>query len=425
MKLVLYVDMYGGRQMVRPDWQSMVFFSGKPPAETTFIVLESKRLHGTSADAVKRFIEEETGRKLEVRDVVELPEALWRPATLDDFIDAHNAAMVTWYVQEAFPVESFAGFAERWVPSVVEATRRVLAEAEPKLRLRAYRKLEERAERVYATLARTSARATKERERLAERLELEAVDELGKRPPELERWAELFAELGSWPAIYRLGDMLATELCRAERTDEELNEWMERFWGDVRMRDQLRKAPGFWRTFERRSPYRANVRGETIDITNAVEQKAASGWELWRGRRVGRIVPGRNALVIASSDPRKTTFVRGERRLKHAAGRGGGEVRRFGCTLTVPGSSEGSLSRALLEVERIETLANVAPASLSSELAKLPSSHLAHRALELAPNDPRQARILADLVIEYSVGIDADVARALARAQSVGNKRRR
>jgi hypothetical protein len=309
---------------------------------------------------------------------------------------------------------------------VVEHAGRALVESEWRARVRLLRKVGERANRVFGPLARLSPRASKEAEELAETAERQLIAELAARPVELGVWIETFAKLESQLGIYDLGVRLGRELARLTYSDSDVAGWLERLWDDASTRAHLRRVPGFWAALTARRLFGATLRGESVDITNAVEQKAVAGWELWRGRRVGRIVPGRNVLVVQGKDEQSTTFIRGERRMKHAAERAGGTLRRFGCTLTVGGTRERTVSRALLEVERIETLANVAPESLRARLQELglPASHLAYRALARVREDPRQARILADLLIEYALGIDADVARQLARAQSVGNRRR-
>ena len=426
MKLVLFVDSWAERVVVRPDWQQMLFFEGQAPAAKSFVVLESKELRGSSAESVVKWLEAETGRATSSRDVVEIPERLWRRATLDDFIDAHNVETAIWQVPECFSVGELAAFAERWAPSVVEHAGRALAEPEWRARVRLLKKLGERSDRVFGALYRTSARAAKEREELAEKAERALIAELAARPVDLATWISVFGKLESWLAIHDMAQRLGQELAATKYSNDDIAAWLEQLWNDEGARQHLRRVPGFWAALTGRRLFAASVRDESVDITNAVEQKAAAGWELWRGRRVGRIVPGRSVLMIQGKNDRTTIYVRGERRLKHAAERAGGSVRRFGCTLTVGGARDKSVSRALLEVERIETLANVAPESLKERLAELglPPSHLAYRALARVREDPRQARILADLVIEYTLGIDADVARQLARAQSVGNRRR-
>ena len=86
---------------------------------------------------------------------------------------------------------------------------------------------------------------------------------------------------------------------------------------------------------------------------------------------------------------------------------------------------DSSIYPALLEVETIDALANLNPndALKKAEHLNLPSDHLIYEIAEKAKTDKRQSRVLADLLIELLVGVDADIARRLARSQSVGNRR--
>jgi hypothetical protein len=87
--------------------------------------------------------------------------------------------------------------------------------------------------------------------------------------------------------------------------------------------------------------------------------------------------------------------------------------------------SESSATTALLEVDRLDTLAHVDPrqALAAVEDRDLPQNHPVFLAAEAAEVDPRQSRVLADLLIELVVGIDADIARDLARQQARANRR--
>jgi hypothetical protein len=77
------------------------------------------------------------------------------------------------------------------------------------------------------------------------------------------------------------------------------------------------------------------------------------------------------------------------------------------------------VSRALLEADVLDTLANLDPEQAVDKLrATLPASHPIFDAARKAKTDLRYARILSDLLIEASIGIDADVARRLMKAQS-------
>ncbi|MCI0728921.1 MAG: hypothetical protein L0332_19695, partial [Chloroflexi bacterium] len=68
----------------------------------------------------------------------------------------------------------------------------------------------------------------------------------------------------------------------------------------------------------------------------------------------------------------------------------------------------------------LDTLANVDPQQALARVAHLdlPANHPARQAAEAVRTDPRQARVLADLLIELAVGLDADVARQLVRSMA-------
>lgn len=118
-------------------------------------------------------------------------------------------------------------------------------------------------------------------------------------------------------------------------------------------------------------------------------------------------------------------YVRGERKLKHSIRARGGAITRWGCTLVVAaGAGPASVHARLLEVDRIDTLAHVDPRRAAALVADHhPADPAIATALAKSAGDPRWRRVLADLLIERLVGIDADVARRLARAEAGANRR--
>ena len=145
-------------------------------------------------------------------------------------------------------------------------------------------------------------------------------------------------------------------------------------------------------------------------------------WDVWKARRIGPVKIGRSALVL--SDGKRTTYVRGERKLKHTIKNRGGSIRRWNNTLTIAAKDASSVHVALLRVDEIDSLAQLSPARAVALVPEpLPATHPISTALAQAVDDPRWRRILADLLIERLVGIDADVARRLARAEARANRR--
>jgi hypothetical protein len=183
-------------------------------------------------------------------------------------------------------------------------------------------------------------------------------------------------------------------------------------------------VPEMWTILADHIRFPPTVHGETIDIAKAREITAPLHWHLLTSRRVGPIKPGRPALYIQVGN--QTTYIRGERRLKHAVRARGGKMNRWGNTLVLAGRGPASVHGALLEVDKIDTLSQIDPARAVALVgAPLSDDDPIATAFRSAERDPRWRRILADLLIERLVGIDADVARHLARAEAAGNRRRR
>jgi hypothetical protein len=113
-------------------------------------------------------------------------------------------------------------------------------------------------------------------------------------------------------------------------------------------------------------------------------------------------------------------YIRGERKLKfQVQSAPGGKLEKYGCILTLPAEkSKQELGRFLLEVERIDALTQLDPEAAFATLPdaeNLPTNHPARLAVVHARTDHRQARILADLLIELRTGVDADIIRQMAR----------
>jgi hypothetical protein len=153
-----------------------------------------------------------------------------------------------------------------------------------------------------------------------------------------------------------------------------------------------------------------------IDLSDAVEGVAVACWDLWEGQRVGRIKPGRNMLVIVGHGKRKPTYVRGTRALLKQVISAGGRLRHHGVTLLYP-TKQRPLTPLLVEVTRIDTLAYVDPPAALALLGDRapPPDHAVYALAARARAEPLTARAFADMLIEFAVGIDADVARKLAR----------
>jgi hypothetical protein len=422
VKLLYFVETFGDRACIRVEWSRMVFFSGKQPERERLIAVESSDLRGSSVDKVLAFLERLVPGHDRATSVIELPERAWRPAVMDDMLDAENAAYIVWQLAKAMPLADFADFGERHAPELLERTRAALAAPDEAKKLTALSKLEDFGTRVLSAFGRLPERVQLEHLALRERLERERIRELEARSSDLDAWIALASELRHELVANLFVCQIARRIVAEAKSDADFSRRVEQVRDTPSLKARTARVPGFWAALAPRLRFSANVKGETVDVSAAVEQSVPASWELYGGRRIGGIAPGRTALVIAGKRP---TYVRGERKLKFAIARAGGALKRFGCTLTIAKDTASSLHTALLDVERIEALANLDPESLRPELEALalPPSHDAWSALAAARRDPRHARMLADLLVEHRIGVDADVARALARAQSARNRR--
>jgi len=78
----------------------------------------------------------------------------------------------------------------------------------------------------------------------------------------------------------------------------------------------------------------------------------------------------------------------------------------------------------LLRVDEIDSLSQLAPERAVALVPEsLPPEHPISVALSRSRDDLRYRRILADLLIDRLVGIDAVIARRLARAEARANRR--
>lgn len=240
---------------------------------------------------------------------------------------------------------------------------------------------------------------------------------------DLERWIAVAAKLGTDEVCLKALNRIAREL-RA-RPPGDVPALLEKIAARKRLRNLTEYDTQFWELLRDQVTLGASATGVTVDITDAYEQTVQLRWDVLRAQRVGPVTGGRSALVVASPYGRPQVYVRGERKLKFQVAKAGGTLQKYGCTLVMKGSGGPSLHPALLEIERLDTLANVDPAQAVASLAdlSLPPAHPVYQTAAAARTDARHARILADLLIELRFGIDADVARHLARGQARANRR--
>ncbi len=350
---------------------------------------------------------------------------------------------MVWTLSRRLPLREHREFLDRWLPRARAWLRTAELTAPGRERVAALSSALELLERVMPIAGLNPQRVTHERDEERRRLDRLARDAAVAAGFEPARWIELARGLQTDSVARSLLDRLASEfadwLADADEDDDDeednapspevlrarLELALRQIAADERLKRLSSHSSLFWSYLTPYLPLPANTRGETVDISQAVEVTVALNWPVLEARRIGAIVPGRAALFI---QPRgageRATFIRGQRKLKFKIKEAGGALRKLGNTLTL-GGHENSMHAALVELDRLDTLANIDPqqAARAAEHLQLPADHPIHAAAAAAARDPRYSRVLADLLIELLVGVDADIARALARAQARQNRR--
>lgn len=408
MKLLVVTQDFAGRPIVRLQWDKEgLFFADPEPAVNAMLALELPGLRSKGADAVRDWLVERHRRP-------ELVEGVWRSAVLEDLIDATNASDVAWHLPSHFTLAELVEFLGKHGPALHAEVRAAL---EAKKQHPALRKVQKRAERIVPAINAAARRIEIEAHTLELRDDRAKVAKLGAF--DAKTWIEIAASLHhdqvKRELLERIGvQLVATKADIPTALDRMLEHKLDRVW-----------APELWTAIANHVTLVANITGEAIDMTKAREVTVPLTWDAWKAGRVGTVKFLRSALVVTSGS--RTIYVRGQRKLLHAIRSRGGSLARHGNTLVIGGSRGGATSAhaKLLEVERIDTLANVDPRSAAHLAGELPPSHPITVAVGHAQTDPKWRRILADLLVERLIGIDADVARRLARAQAGANRRRR
>jgi hypothetical protein len=425
MKLLFTTHQFGDRIMFSPGYGGrMIFFAGdEQPRDEQLITVNLPGLPENSEAAICAWLDEHTAVSTPShRRLYELPAANWRPATLEDFLDAQNYEYLYWWLHEHFPLADFSTFGEMWLPKVQAQLRQALDVTHPEIRAQQLDQLYQQAKRVFVVMGRTPERIEQERDTLVEAGERDLVAILRQQPFAAARWIETAETLHTTGLIREMLVEVTQTLARQQAPPAEIEAALTRIYRSPKLQALAQHTPAFWQPLNHAYHLAPTVTGQTIDITTAQVQTVDWGWELFNGWRVGRIVPGRQALLIREGNI--VTYIAGGRDIKFKVQQHG-RIQRHGCTLVMEGD-KSSLYTALLAVERLDILANLAPQAAVAGVAdlNLPPDHVVYQAAAAAEQDPRQARMLADLLIELTVGIDADVARRLVRGQS-GRRGRR
>jgi hypothetical protein len=429
MKLILITSVYGGRVCVRVQYSNFVYFKGAQPADTKLVTLDLPGLKENTYPEVLNWLKTngDSAEDLNRREINEFPESCWRNAVLDDYLEAGNFHETIWQINAHFSAEEFDRFGDKWISPAQQKLKNALQTEIGPSRIEAFDEIKDFLERVYYVMDKTPYRLTTEIEEMRKVIENAKFAEVKEQTEDLAEWIETVETFKSYWSIQTALNEIAREMKTRRLPSDEVLNLIEKFGVNLRLQTNYSSHP-FWTNVSPLLRFEQNLTDEEIDLTETKEEKVQIGWDLINGKRVGTVVPGRNALIgtYPDGDTHLKLYVSGERKLKFQIQRNHGKLRKFGCTLTLENQSDQkSIQPALLEVEKIDALANLDIEQALEKIAplNLPKNHLVYYTAEKAGSDPRQARVLADLLIELLVGVDADIARQLARAQSRGNRK--
>jgi hypothetical protein len=427
MKLIYQTFTYGGRVCVRIQYSHQVYFAGAQPPDNSLILLELPNLKSSRFDDILFWLKENADSPANSRrEINEFPAGCWRQAVPDDYLDAENYSETIWQIYSFFNASEFDRFGDKWLGLAQAKLKEALAAEPGDPRIKAFDQIRQELERVYFVVDKIPYRLNLEIEEMRKKLEEARFAEIRNRTDDLRTWIETAESFKSSWSIQTALNLIAAELRNRRLSSAEIIEQLEHFGPQLRQATQYPAHP-FWTNVAPLVRLEQNITGEEIDLTAASEEEVQLGWELIDGRRVGVIVPGRTALVLSLQEAAglRKLYLNGERKLKFQIQKNGGRMEKFGCTLRLESQFETkSIQPALLEIERLDALANLDIDQALERIAhlELPNNHLVFYTAEKARSDPKQARVLADLLIELLVGVDADIARNLARAQAKGNR---
>jgi hypothetical protein len=377
----------------------------------------------------------EEPKKKRRKQINEIPSGYWRFATLDDLLDAYNADMFRWGLNQYFTVAEFQEFAERHVPPLLSRLRDALQTPNGAERLAVFGALQMDVNRLFTILAALPGRLTEDVQKLRVSMDRERVrvarrqaKEDGRNGLSVDDCIALLERVETDTVVQELLLRIARSLSENQLEQAEIFATLERLGKIKRIREATMYFPQFWEKIGKVVRLEPTETGKTIDITDAREQTVALDWNLLKAKRVGPIVPERAALVVYDKNGESKAYVRGERKLKfQVQSAPKGRKEKYGCTLVMREDPEKQRMQGfLLDVERLDTLAQLDPpaaVALVPAAADLPANHSVRSAAEAARTDWRQARVLADLLIELHTGADADIIRRIARSQNRANRR--
>ncbi|MEM8534181.1 MAG: hypothetical protein AAGF95_25260 [Chloroflexota bacterium] len=441
MKLLCFTERYGDRIMVRPSgYGDGVFFAGRQPEENMLLLLDMPSLRDTTLGAIVTWLTKQSRKgKFRIpfvsnlrssrREITELPEEVWRKAVLDDIFDAQNYQYVGWHLTRHFSLQEFSAFADAWLPQLQQRLQQSLVHAEHQ-QPHELQRTQAWLERIAMVIYQMPHRIGKEHDSVLQLVDEAQITTLRQGPFSVEKWIATADRLQTDDLIIMLLNEVTDYLASAEMSQQDVMKTLDLIHRSEKLRRAttikyvLSSPVTFWSRLQPHITLDSNVSGKTIDITQATEQTVELGWPVLYGQRIGTIIPGRSALVLPASRGR-IFYIAGQRKLKFQVARAGGRLEKFGNILTMSSDGANAMHQSLVEVDLLDTLANVDPQQAVERVAhlNLPTDHPVYQSAALARDDYRHARILADLLIELTVGVDADIARRMARAQARANRR--
>jgi hypothetical protein len=430
VKIIGYTDNHAGHVKIQfGGWggQRYFEFDGETPPKSTLIVLECA---GLDYKANETWWDDRLGRAikawLDQNSYLRIPRAIWREATLEDWLESENAEVWQNSLGQLFPLEEGAAFWKRHETPLANLLSTAIRGRNDAEREAIFERVGQKLRRLSIAGAATGMMFQMAQLKLQARLDRARVKATREQAQERrgdsrltpKEWTGLFAQLSNRDVLNQAILWVADDLIALCPELDDLRAGLATLSHSKKLREAVGYDTRFWQKFNGKLTLEPTESETTIDITEAKEQSVGMSFELLKAKRVGPIVPGRTALVITDARGIPAIYIRGERKLKFAAQRApGGQIRKFGCTLTV--QRDRKLENFLLDIERIDTLAQLDP------LSAIPSdADEALRTLaEAARTDWKQARVLADMLIERQTGVDAEILRRHARNRGRANRR--
>ncbi|NOK62503.1 MAG: hypothetical protein GFH27_549293n237 [Chloroflexi bacterium AL-W] len=440
MKLLCFTERYGDRIMVRPSgYGDGIFFAGQQPEENMLVLLDMPGLRATSLESIVTWLTIQSRKGTfripflsdlgsSRREITELPEEVWRKAVLDDIFDAQNYQYVGWRLTNYVSLQEFSTFADTWLPQIQQRLQKSIAYAENQ-QPHELQRTQAWLERVAMVVYQMPRRISEEYDSVLQILDQAQITTLRQCPFSVEKWIATADRIQTHELIITLLNEVADYLVGTEVSQQDVMKTLDlihksdKLKRSTMVKHVLSPSPTFWDRLQSCISLESNVKGKTIDITQATEQAVELSWPVLYGQRIGTIVPGRSALVLPATRGR-IFYIAGQRKLKFQVARAGGRLEKFGNILTMSSEGANAMHQSLVEVDMLDTLANVDPQQAVERVAhlNLPADHLVYQSAVRAKEDYRHARILADLLIELIIGVDADIARRMARAQARANR---